>query len=318
VILTRRAGALGMPGRATLGLTGRQLDAIQAGRRRGLVGGLEQTLARQALRTRIRHLLGGRVRHLVGGGGHLDERTRALFELGGFPIMEGYGLTESIGVATAKAPGEPPGPSVGRPIPGVELRLSPEGEILLRGPGLFAGYLAPARDAAAAVEVRPAIDAEGWFHTGDLGLLEDGALVLTGRREDLVHLATGTVVSPAPIERALVASGLARHAVACGEGQPFVGVLLWQGEGAPGETAEAAPPDVTGPEPAAIRRLLEQVNRGLGRGEQLLDFRVLPGALSPERGELSARGEPVRPVIHRRYREVIDSMYSGNVPPAPR
>jgi len=299
LILTQREGAVGMPGRITLSLTERFTGSETKGPRM-LMGGLDRRIARRFFRTRVRHLLGGRIQHLVCGGGLLDESVEALFSFAGLPVLAGYGSTETVAVATANRPNRIQPGSVGVPLRGVELRLSPRGEVLIRGEGLFAGYLQRAdSEAQGAIRVAPAVDEEGWYHTGDLGLIEDDFLFLTGRKEDIITLSTGRTVAPALIEGALAASERVAHAVVCGEGQPYVGVLLWR----------SATDREDEHEGRDLQRVIDQTNNNLERHEQVRAHRVVPGRLSVESGELSANGEPIRAVILRHYREHIDALY---------
>lgn len=314
-VLTRREGAAGSPGRATLFMAERFLRGEGTDRgRRGLVG-LDQRLARTLFQTRVRHLLGGRIRNLVCGGGSLDATVERLFDFGGVPILQGYGSNETLGAAAANRSDDYRPGSVGKALSDVELRLSPSGEVLLRGRGLFTGYLRGFTPGGA-MEVDPARDADGWFHTRDLGLLEDGHLFLTGRQQDILRLSTGRSVAASQIETSFIALPGVRHAVLCGDNRPFLTVLLWlsplvprvisgavQEEGAldGGQGSDAE---------TLIRQAVQRVNQGLERHEQIRAFRRVDRTLSAEQGELSTNGEPVRSVIYQRFRDIIDAMYS--------
>ena len=295
-ILTKRDGAVGMPGRITLSLTER-FTGGSAKRPSKLLGGLDQAMARRFFRTRVRHLLGGRIQHLVCGGGLLDSDLEALFSFAGLPVLTGYGSAETVAVATANRPNRIQPRSVGLPLRGVELRLSPNGEVLIRGEGIFAGYLR--RTGQGEIRVAPAVDDDGWYHTGDLGLIEDDFLFLTGRKEDIITLSTGRTVAPALIESTLAASERVAYAVVCGEGHPHVGVLLWR------SSTEA----VDEQESRDLQRVIDQANINLERHEQVRAHRVVPGRLSVESGELSANGEPIRAVILRHYLDHIDALF---------
>ncbi len=302
IILARRDGAMGLPGRITLQLSERHLAGAGGGASVGR-GGAGLAITRRLLRTRVRHLLGGRIQHLVCGGGLVDESVESLFELADLPLLTGYGSSETIAVATANRLDRRNRGSVGLPLGGVELRLSPAGEVLVRGGGLFSGYLRPSEPGSTEVQVLPALDPDGWYHTGDLGLIENDFLFLTGRKEDIITLRGGRVVAPALIESALCASERVAHAVACGEGEPHVGVLLWLCE-------EASSGRVgRDEEQRDLQRLIDRTNQGLERHEQIGAFRVVPGALSVEEGEVSANGEPIRALILRRHREQVDALF---------
>jgi long-chain acyl-CoA synthetase len=307
LILTRRDGAMGMPGRITLALTER-FTSSGARRPNRLLGGLDRLVARRFFKTRVRHLLGGRIGHLVCGGGLLDESVEALFDFADLTVLTGYGSAETVAVATANRPDNSQPGSVGLPLRGVELRLSPKGEVLIRGEGIFAGYLQRAGqggDPPPRLRVASATDDEGWYHTGDLGLIEDDFLFLTGRKEDIITLSGGRTVAPARIEGVLATSERVAHAVVCGEGQPHVGVLLWRS--VPG--ADRAPEDADEEEGRDLQRVVDQANLNLERHEQIRAYRIVHGRLSVESGELSANGEPIRAVILRQYRDHIDALY---------
>lgn len=319
-ILSRREGPVGAPGRATLVLAEPFLRGEGRGGGRKGFAGLDRRLAQRLFRTRVRHLLGGRIRHLVCGGGILDPSVTRLFGLGGLPILEGYGSNETVGVATANRVGAWRAGSVGANVSDVDLRLSPSGEVLLRGRGLFTGYLRSI-SSDGLMEVEAARDAEGWFHTRDLGLVEDGHLFLTGRDEDILRLFSGRSVAASPIETALTSLPRVKHAVLCGENRPHVSALLWLTPPTPGIGSwpeMVAPGSEPGSESGSIstatdeshvRLMVQRVNQSLERHEQIRAFLQVHTPLTAEAGELSTRGEPVRSVVYKRFRSVIDEMY---------
>jgi long-chain acyl-CoA synthetase len=145
----------------------------------------------------LHRLAGGHVRRFISGGSPLDSDTLAFFERLGAPIYQGYGLTETAPVITVNAPGAAKFGSVGRPLPGTEVTIGEGGEILVRGPQLMLGYY------KAPELTREAIDRDGWFHTGDLGRLENGFLYVTGRIKDLIVPADGRKVHPDEVEAVL-------------------------------------------------------------------------------------------------------------------
>jgi long-chain acyl-CoA synthetase len=314
-ILTRREGAVGVPGRTTLVMAERFLGAGVASKGRRSLLGLDLRLARSLFQTRVRHLLGGRVRHLVCGGGALDAGVERLFQFGGIPVLQGYGSNETIGAATANRPDDNRPGSVGRALSDVEIRVSPAGEVLFRGPGLFMGYLRSFTPGGG-VEVDPARDPEGWFHSRDLGLMEEGYLYLTGRQQDILRLSSGRLVAASMIETALCALPFVKHAVLCGDNRPHLSALFWLSAGAgehqlPGSRTEGGEGAAELEDPdALLRQALQRVNQSLERHEQIRVFRRVEDHLTSERGELSTNGEAVRSVIFQRYRDIIDSMYT--------
>ncbi len=176
-------------------------------------------LALRTVLAPVRNSFGGRLTFLMSGGAALPESTGLFFESLGIPILEGYGLTETAPILTANRPGTNRYGTVGMPVAGTELRIEPgSGEILARGPQIMLGYL----DRPA--ETARAIDAEGWLHTGDVGEFDEaGRLRITGRLKNLLVLATGKNVAPAPIERALETSPLIMRAVLVGDDRDQTG-----------------------------------------------------------------------------------------------
>ncbi|MGQ4385804.1 AMP-dependent synthetase/ligase [Streptomyces sp. SAS_270] len=214
----------------------------------------------------------------------------------GLAIMDAWGLTETIGVATTNSPGAFRLGSVGRPIDGLELRIAADGEILVRGATVFDGYLRP--DGS----VEDARDADGWFATGDIGRIdEDGFLWLTDRKKEMIVTSTGKNVSPALVENTLKEHPLVDQAYVHGDGRSYLVALLV--------------PDTTAPtDPAALRegiaQAVEQANARLSRPEQIKRYRVLDGEWSPQTGELTPSLKLRRRAIRDRYARVLDELYT--------
>ena len=231
----------------------------------------------------------------------------------GIVIMDVWGLTESVGVATMNVP-ETGGfrlGSVGRPIDGVEMRLGEDGEVFLRGASVFEGYL------AADGSVRPDTDADGWFATGDVGRVdEDGFLWITDRKKEIIVTSGGKNVSPALVENTLKEHPLVGQALAHGDGRPYLVALvvldpeltpLWaasKGIEAAGEDL-AAHPEVI----AEIDAAVAAANERLNRVEQVKRYRVLSREWGPETGELTPSLKLRRGVVARRYADEIDALY---------
>ena len=257
-------------------------------------------LALRTVLAPVRNSFGGRLTFLMSGGAALPESTGLFFESIGIPILEGYGLTETAPILTANRPGTNRYGTVGMPVAGTELRIEPgSGEILARGPQIMLGYL----DRPA--ETARAIDAEGWLHTGDVGEFDEaGRLRITGRLKNLLVLATGKNVAPAPIERALETSPLITRAVLVGDDRDQTAALLEPNVetlratiGLTGETASdgdlLALPEVQ----ARLRNELERLTADFAAYERPRRFALLPRSLSREAGELDAAGRPVRSVV---------------------
>jgi long-chain acyl-CoA synthetase len=225
----------------------------------------------------------------------------------GVTIYQGYGLTETAPVLTANHPAAHRLGSVGRALPGVEITIAGDGEILAKTPALMRGYW---RKPEATAE---SIDGAGWFHTGDIGRLDtDGFLFITDRKKDLLVTSGGKNVAPQPIEEALVSTGAVAQAVAVGDRYPYVTALLVPNlELLAAELGVADPASLAG-DPRVEARLegaVEQVNRRLAEHERIRRFRLLPRELTIASGELTPTLKLRRRAIAERYAETIASMY---------
>ena len=234
----------------------------------------------------------------------------------GVVIMDAWGLTESVGVATANSPraGFRLG-SVGRPIDGVEIRTAEDGEILVRGGTIFDGYL------QADGTVRPAVDADGWFATGDIGRVdEDGYLWITDRKKEMIITSTGKNVSPALVENTLKEHPLIGQALVHGDGRSYlVALLVLDHEMAPawaaahGIEVDGDPRALAG-HPAVreeIDRAVAAANARLNRTEQVKRYRLLTEEWSPAGGELTPSLKLKRRVVREKYAAELESLYGG-------
>jgi long-chain acyl-CoA synthetase len=229
----------------------------------------------------------------------------------GVTIYEGYGLTETSPVIAVNAPQAWRLGTVGRPIPGVEVRIAPDGEILTRGPHVMKGYFNKPQATA------EAIDPEGWFHTGDIGHLdEDGFLAITDRKKDLLVLAGGKKVAPQPIENELKASSFISTPIVLGDRHKFVAALLVPNFDRLREHAASENLTVDWEHldaDPAIRRLFQQAidtyNREKPHHEQIRAFAVLSSDLTIEDGSITPTLKVKRRILESRYRDLIESMY---------
>jgi long-chain acyl-CoA synthetase len=262
---------------------------------------------------RIHQILGGRVRYLASGGAPLSREIAEFFHAVGLLILEGYGLTETTPVLTVNKPDAFKFGSVGRPLSGVEVRIAADGEILARGPNIALGYHGRPRETA------EAWDAEGWFHTGDIGAFDDdGFLRITDRKKDLIKTSGGKYVAPQKIENALKSQPHISQAVVIGDGRKYcVALITLDGEAvrswaAARSLAAGADEDLCRqPEVVElISREVEEVNRSLASFESIKYFRILPGDFSVEGGELTPSLKVKRKVVAERYRSVIDGLYA--------
>ena len=276
----------------------------------GIVGpwlALERRVAEQWVYRPLRQRFGGRLRLAITGGAALPEPTEWFFEAVGLPIFQGYGLTETSPVLTVSAPGRRRPGSVGRALPGVEIRLDEDGEILVRGPGIMDGYWENPQASADALE-------DGWLRTGDLGEIDAAGFVfVTGRKKDLIVTSAGENVAPQPIEQHL--SGLAgvQQAVVLGNDRPYLVALivpdfeLWQAEfGEPSADGLIQRPELV----ERVGALVESLNEQLAQHEKIRRFALLSEPLTAEAGELTPTLKPRRLKISEIHRETLDRLYA--------
>src|SRR5690606_5725022 len=227
---------------------------------------------------KLRAATGGRVAYAISGGAPLPRRLGHFLRGAGITVLEGYGLTETSSAATLNLPHEQRIGTVGRPLPGYELRIADDGEVLIRGAGVFKGYW---RNAEATEE---ALTDSGWLHTGDLGELDRGYLTITGRGKDILVTAAGKNVSPAVHEDMLRSHWLIDHCVVVGDRRPYLGALITLDRAALAQWSRerGAPAEVTGPalraDPAlraAIQAAVDEVNASVSKAEQIRRFRIV-------------------------------------------
>ncbi|MDA3626515.1 long-chain fatty acid--CoA ligase [Saccharopolyspora sp. WRP15-2] len=247
------------------------------------------------------------------GAAPIDRELLDLFSSIGVDIFELWGLTETSGCATTNRAGAHRPGTVGRALPGVEVRIADDGEVLVRGPLVCAGYLEP--DGA----IEPVTDIDGWLHTGDVGVLDaDGYLSITDRKKELIISSGGKNIAPTAVENALRAHPLLGHALVFGDRRPYlVALLVLDEDTAPkwarergitfaslGELAEH--PAVQAEVAAAVAAANERLNRP----EQVKRYRVLAHPWGVENGELTPTLKLKRRVIHEKYADVIDQLYT--------
>ena len=274
---------------------------------------LRHTLFDKLVYGRIRAALGGRCTAAISGGAALGERLGHFFRGAGITVYEGYGLTETSAGATLNLDAAIRVGSVGRPVPGVSVRIAEDGEILLRGPNIFAGYW---HNQDATDEVL----ADGWFRTGDLGSLDDdGYLYVTGRKKELIVTANGKNVAPAVLEDRLRAHPLVGQCMVVGDRQPFVGALVTIDEeawpawlAAHGRPADATVPSLRDdPElRASIQEAVDDANQAVSRAESIREFRVLPEDFSIAGGELTPSLKVRRSEVLKRYADEVAAIYA--------
>jgi len=253
---------------------------------------LQHALADRLVYSKVKKRLGGRLRFAFAGGAPLRQEVAEFFHALDVLILEGYGLSECTTACAVNRPGEVKFGTVGRPLPGAEIQIAGDGEILVRSETVFAGYY---RDPDA---TREALSPDGWLHTGDLGRLdEDGFLVVTGRKKDVLVTSVGKNVAPQKIEEALTASPLVSQALVVGNGRPYISALITLDE----ETGEASLHE--------LHEHVERVNAGLSGYERVKRFTVLPRDFSAEEGEVTPTLKLRRDVCERHFAAEIEGMY---------
>jgi len=285
---------------------------LQRERPPGLLG-WKLGLADKLVFAKIRERLGGRFRFAVSGGAPLARDVAEFFWGAGVPIYEGYGLTETSPIISANGQTGVKMGTVGKVIPGVEVKIAADGEILARGPNVMQGYWNLPKETA------EAIDAEGWFHTGDIGEIDDeGFLRITDRKKELIVNAYGKNIAPAPLENELKSSPFIAQAVVIGDRRKFLSALLvpefdhlkaWAVKnGLPaGDVHELlADPRVRD----LYAREVEKVNAHLPGFEKIVAWDLLPSEWTLETGELTPTQKVKRRVINQKYGEIIDRLYS--------
>ncbi|MBD8869157.1 AMP-dependent synthetase/ligase [Nocardioides donggukensis] len=261
---------------------------------------------------RLRTTLGGRCAYAVSGGAPLGERLGHFYRGIGLTVLEGYGLTETTAAVTVNLPDAHKVGTVGRPLAGSAVRIADDGELLLSGGQVFAGYW---NDEAATREV---LERDGWLHTGDVGELDDEGFVrITGRKKEILVTAGGKNVAPAVLEDRLRSHALVSQCMVVGDGQPFIAALVtldpeslphWAAErGKSTRLSELVDdPDLR----AEIEAAVEDANKAVSKAESIRKFVILPGDWTEEGGQLTPSLKLKRAVVQREFRDEIESLYT--------
>jgi long-chain acyl-CoA synthetase len=282
------------------------------GRTPGAIVSAKAAIADRLVFSTIRNRLGGRIRFLVSGSAPLGPGVLEFFYGIGLPIVEGYGLTETAPILTVNPPSALRVGTVGRALPGVELRIAPDGEILARGPNIMIGYYNNPEATAEALK-------DGWFATGDIGTLDpDGYLTITDRKKDLLVTSGGKKIAPQPIEHVLRRSLLVAEALVLGDRRRYVTALIvpefaalerrLQALGRPPGTREelVARPDVM----ALYQEVVDALNRDLSPFERIKRIALLPSEFTIASGELTPTMKVRRRLVEKRWSERIDELYN--------
>ncbi len=279
-----------------------------------LSGGLARAhrIADKLVFSKLRETFGGNMRFMISGGAPLNKNIGEFFHAAGLLILEGYGLTETSPVISANLIDQLRFGTVGPILPGVEVRIAEDGEILARGPNVMKGYFNRPEDTA------EALDEEGWFYTGDIGHFnKDGALVITDRKKSLIVTAAGKNVAPAAIENVLSADKFINQAFAYGDTRKYISALIvpdWERidkyaaehkiKGA--TRAElCSHPKIVG----LIQRRVDAAMEDFASYEQVKRFRLMEREFSQEEGEVTPTLKLKRKEITRRYWKELDSLY---------
>ena len=295
--------------------------AVSVGRRaargRGPAWRLQRLVADRLVFRPLRARLGGRLRFFISGGAPLAKELAEFFAGAGILILEGYGLTETSPVIACNTPTACRFGTVGRPIPGVEVRIADDGEILTRGPHVMQGYF---NNPAA---TREAIDPDGWFHTGDIGALDaDGFLAITDRKKELIVMASGKKVPPVALEQRLRRDPAIADAMVLGDRRPYLTALLVPNLAQVSRAAaQLGVPEA--PPSALVRHArivawyqerLRGLQQDLAPFEQIKRFTLLDQPFSQEAGELTPTLKVKRRVVAQRYAALVEAMYAAPSP----
>jgi len=281
------------------------------GRTPGTLVSARAAVADRLVFSTIRQRLGGRIRFLVSGSAPLGASVLEFFHGIGLPIVEGYGLTETAPILTVNPANAPRAGTVGRPLPNVELRIAPDGEILARGPNVMTGYYNKP-------EATREVLKDGWFATGDIGALDaEGYLRITDRKKDILVTSGGKNIAPQPIEDVLRRSPLVAEAVVLGDRRRYVAALLvpeftalerrLQGLGRPPAARDEL---VTRPDVVALyQEIVDALNRDLSPYERVKRMALLPSEFTVASGELTPTLKVKRRVVEERWRPQIEALY---------
>ena len=308
-------GVKGRLGRWAFALFDEYVAAKEAGRPYDSLGfSLAKALVFKKVKAALDEKLGGRLQLFVSGGAPLPRKIGYFFELVGFTVCEGYGLTETSAGSTINVPGAIRIGTVGRPFPGVELQIAEDGEILIRGPHIMKGYY---RNEAASAEV---LRSDGFFHTGDIGEIDASGFVrITDRKKDLIKTSGGKYCAPQNLENALKTFPIVSNSMVHGDMRPYLTVLVAVNEeharkllAEKGVSVGSYAELVKRPEVIdAVKAALATVNAGQPPYATLKKVHLVPQDFSQETGELTPTLKVKRKVVTARYKAELDALYEG-------
>ena len=297
---------------------GREVSALRlAGQKPAGLLALKHRVAHRLVFGRLHALFGGRLRCFVSGSAPLAKALGEFFHAAGIVILEGYGLTETSAASCVNTFEKLRFGTVGPPLPGTRVRIAEDGEILIHGRGVMRGYHGLPEQTA------ETLDADGWLHTGDIGVVEDGFVRITDRKKDLIKTSAGKYVAPQMLERKLaVACPYVSHSLAHGDNRNFVSMLVALDPDAIRKWADAhgleGRPYAEVVASREVRDLIapyiEAVNRDVAGWEQVKRWTILPADLTLESGDLTPSMKLRRRAVEQKYRDELDGFYSGGGP----
>ena len=263
---------------------------------------------------KLRTAMGGKIAWAVSGGAPLGDRLGHFFRGIGVTILEGYGLTETSAATTVNRPDAIKIGTVGQPFPGASVKVAPDGELMLAGAQIFKGYW---NNPTATAE---AIQPDGWFHSGDIGEIDDqGFVKITGRKKELIVTAGGKNVAPAVLEDRLRANWLVSQCMVVGDAQPFIAALVTiDPESFPGWLKQSGKPENSTIESmtndpdlvAEIQKAVDEANKAVSNAEAIKKFTILPVDWTEEGGQLTPSMKLKRNVVMKEYASEVDALYA--------
>jgi long-chain acyl-CoA synthetase len=274
---------------------------------------VKNALATKLVFGKIQAVLGGRIRFLVSGGAPLSREIAEFFHAAGVLVLEGWGLTETTAGTCVNRPDKYAFGSVGAPVPGIEVKIAADGEILVRGGSVMREYYGKPEATA------EAIDQEGWFHTGDIGVMTDGLLRITDRKKDIIVNAGGKNIAPQNLENALKATPYISQVMVHGDQRPYLVALVTLNEENVAKWARdnnvafstlaelAKSPEVH----KLVQKYIDELNAKEPSYSSIKKFSILPADFSQETGELTPTLKVKRKFTGEKFREVIDAFYAN-------
>jgi long-chain acyl-CoA synthetase len=259
----------------------------------------EYELADRQVLSKVRDVFGGNLEFALTGAAPVAREMLEFFDACGVLILEGYGSTETSAVVSANSPAEYKFGTVGRPLPGCEVKIaeaedsdeSGKGEILVKGPHVFQGYH------GLEDETKEVLDDGGWFHTGDLGTIDDeGFLTIAGRTKEIIVTSSGKNITPTNIEQKIAGSPAVSQAIVYGDDRPYLVALI-----APEGDAERDD----------VQKAVDAANSDLAKIEQVKKFALLERELSQDEGELTPTLKLKREAVYENFKDKIDELYDG-------